>query len=107
MSSGRMAAGTNAASGERKENILQSSRTESGAPAQLVERARSANVASGEQHEAIAHAFGVHQLMNSNNERAPACRRLANELRHVARLSQIEAVERLIHQQQRLRREQD
>src|SRR6516165_10494623 len=106
-SSGRMeAAGTVASSGERKEDILQSSRSKSGARAQLFERTRTANSAAGEQYETIAYPLGIHQLMNGDKQRAPARRRFANELHHVPRLPEIEAVERLVHQEQRLRREQ-
>src|SRR5215475_7230848 len=92
-----------AASGERKEHILELGRRERGARAQLVERARTANSAAGEQHETVAHALGISQLMNGEKERAPARRRFANELHHVPRLPEIEPVEGLIQQEQWMR----
>src|SRR5262245_26864961 len=93
-------------SGERKEHVLQADRSQSCFCTQLIERAHAADFAVGEEHEAIADALGVVELMDCQHERATAGRHAPNERRDLARLSQIEAVERLVHQQQRLRREQ-
>ena len=74
--------------------------------AKLVERARTANSAAGEQHETVAHALGISQLMNGEKERAPARSDVANELHHFAGLPEIEPVEGLIQQEQGMRRDQ-
>src|SRR5215510_1752014 len=90
-------------SGERKENVLQSGRCQSCSGTQLVERADAAHCTVGQQHKAVADALGVSQLMDCQNERAATRRLAANERHHLARLPQIEAVEGLVHQQERLR----
>src|SRR5215470_5861021 len=97
---------TVAASGERKEHILELGRRERSARAQLVERARTANSAAGEQHETVAHALGISQLMNGHKERAPARGQVANELHHFADLSEIKPVEGLVQQEEWMRRDQ-
>src|SRR6266852_1988064 len=69
MSSGRKGARcTAAASGERKEHLLQ--RRPSARMAQLVERAGAPQAAVGEQHEAVADPLGIGQLVDGENERA-------------------------------------
>src|SRR4029077_18153263 len=94
---------TSAASGERKEDLLQSGLRHSGARAQLGKRAGAANVAVDEQHEAVADALGVEQLVNGQNQRASAARDVAQHGHDLARLAQIEAVERLVHEEEWLR----
>jgi hypothetical protein len=44
--------------------------------------------------------------VNGQNEGAPARRDFAQHAHHVARLTQVEPVERLVHQHQRMRGEQ-
>src|SRR5215475_1247893 len=88
---------TVAASGERKEHILELGRREGGARAKLVERARTANSPVGEQHETVAHALGISQLMNGEHEPPSTRCRLANKAHDLAGLPEIEAVERLVH----------
>src|SRR5438874_236806 len=100
------AAGTIAASGERKEHILESSRSQRGSRAKLIERARTANSPVGEQHESVAHALGISQLMNGEHEPPSTGCRTANKAHDVAGLPEIETVERLVHQEERMRREQ-
>src|SRR5437667_1349591 len=82
------------ASGERKEHLLQSCRALAAAHAKLVERADPAHPAVREQHEAVADALGVAQLMHRENEGAPAAGHVAQHGHDLARLPQIEAVER-------------
>src|SRR5262245_42328162 len=93
-------------SGERKEDILQAGRRQPCLGAQLVERSRAAHRAVRKQNETIADAFGITELMNREHERTAGCCNTTDEPHHVAGLPQIEAVEWLIHQQKRLRREQ-
>ena len=74
---------------------------------ELVERAFAADAAAAQQHEAIADARGVGDLVDREEQRAAAARRSARSVaRDVARLPQVEAVERLVGEQQRLRRQQ-
>src|SRR5262249_11020906 len=93
---------TTAGSGERKEHLLQSGRGLSGLRAQLRERAGAADASFRQQHEAVADARGIAQLVNGENERAPIARDIAQHAHDLARLPQVEAVERLVHPQQRL-----
>src|SRR3954468_21486997 len=94
---------TSAASGERKEDPLQSGLHQSGARAQLRERAGAADAAVDEQHEAVADALGVEQLMNGQNQRASAAHDVTQHGHDLARLAEIETVERLVHEQEGLR----
>src|SRR4051794_661619 len=102
MTSGRMGArrGTNE-SGERKEYILQC-----GFPAlraKLIKRADTAHPTIRKQHEAVTDALGIHQLVDGENEGSPPACHLAQHAHDLARLSQIESVEGLIHEQEWLR----
>ena len=78
----------------------------SGSRAKLVQRANAANLPIREQHEPIADAFGVAQLMDGENEAAPPAGHVTEHAHDLARLPQIEAIERLVHEKHRLRREQ-
>src|SRR5215813_9147169 len=93
---------TTAGSGERKEHLLQSGRGLAGLRAQLSERAGAADASFRQQHEAVADARGIAQLVDGENERAPIARDIAQYAHDLARLPQVEAVERLVHQQQRM-----
>src|SRR5215470_13300081 len=86
-------------SGERKENVLQAGGQQLCLGAQLLERAGPAHGAVREQHEAVADALGVGELMDREHERAAGWSYATDQPHHVAGLSQVEAVERLIHQQ--------
>src|SRR5438034_10480848 len=97
--------------GEGKKHLLQIRGRRSG-PAtgrlrgQLVERPLAARAAAAQQNEAIAHACGVGDLMNGEEQR-PSLRRVPSKrLRHLSALAQIEAVERLVGEQHWLRRHQ-
>src|SRR2546428_8596005 len=96
------ARGTTAGSGERKEHLLQPGGGLAGLRAQLRQRADATDAPFRQQHEAVADARGVAQLMNGENERAPIARNVAQYVYDLARLPQVEAVERLVHQQQRM-----
>src|SRR6202022_121724 len=89
-----------AVSGERKEHVLQSRRGLSSMRAKLIERPDTAHASVRKQHEAITDTLGVAQLMDGEDERASSGGGFAQHVHDLARLSQIEAVERLIHQQQ-------
>src|SRR6266540_1147009 len=92
-------------SGERKKDVLQS-RGNAGPCPQLVERALAANATAGEQHETVAYALGVDELMGREHDGSTRCRRSAQDGHHLTGLLEIEAVKRLIHEQQRLWAEQ-
>ena len=74
--------------------------------AQLVQCAGSANPAAGEQNQPITNPLCIDQLMNGENECSAASSMVAEHADDLARLPQIEAVEWLIHQQHRMRRQQ-
>src|SRR3954470_14051118 len=96
---------TTTASGERKEDVLQSARGHSSLRAQVRECPDATDPAVREQHEAVTDPLGVEQLMNGQNKGAPiACDR-ADHAHDLARLAEVEPVERLVHQQQGLRRD--
>src|SRR4051812_2247497 len=92
-------------SGERKEDILQAGRHQLGLGAQLVERSGATHRAVREQHKTVADTLGVGELMDREHERAAGCCNTTDEPHHVTCLPQIEAIERLVHQEKRLWRE--
>src|SRR5258705_13890239 len=94
------------ASGERKEHVLQTTRSQSSLCTKLLKRTHTTHRTVSQQHKAVADALGIGQLMDCQYERAAACRHAANESHDLARLPEIEAVEWLVHEQQRLRCEQ-
>src|SRR5262252_10118113 len=65
---------------------------------QLLDGAFRANAAGAEEHETIAHARRVADLMDGQEQRASGGGVLAQRRAHLARLPQIEAVERLVAQ---------
>src|SRR5215831_10378663 len=79
---------TTAGSGERKEHLLQSGRGLAGLRAQLRERAGAADAPFRQQHEAVADARGIAQLVNGENERAPVARNVAQHAHDLACLPQ-------------------
>src|SRR5262245_14450267 len=89
-------------SGESKKDLLQVRARTIGSATQLFERTDTADSTVRQQGETITHLFGIVELMDRQQQR-PATRRYAlQHTRHVARLSEIEAVERLVHQQNRV-----
>src|SRR5437867_1617091 len=66
-----------AVSGERKEDFLQIGCGFPRLRLELRERAHAADATFCEQHEAVADACGVAQLVNGENERSPLARDLA------------------------------
>src|SRR5215831_3117811 len=73
---------------------------------ELVERALAANRATAQQDEAVADTSRVLDLVN-RQEHGPASGRVgAQRLRHLAALTKVETVERLVSQQKRLRHQQ-
>src|SRR6476659_630795 len=76
-----------------------------GLRAELVTRAVAADPAAAEQHEAIAHAGGIADLMNREEERAAGGRMAPQGVADLPGLPKIEPIERLVHEQQRLRRD--
>src|SRR5437762_3102441 len=87
------------ASGECKEDIFERSHWRVGEGTQVTERSVAAYPAICKQHKPIARAFGIQHLMDGEDQRAPAGRQLTQHHHHLARLSKIEAVKRLVHQQ--------
>jgi len=92
--------------GECKKNVLQRAGRQRGLSAQFVQCAGSANPAAGEQNQPVTDPLYIDQLMNGENERSAASGMVAEHVDDLARLPQIEAVEWLIHQQHRMRRQQ-
>src|SRR5215467_3320507 len=92
-------------SGERKKNLLQMRRRQLGLGAQLVESAAGTDASGRQQHEAVADTLGVRELMDGENQGAPATGLVAKHAHDVAGLTKIEAVEGLIHHDQLMRRQ--
>src|SRR5712691_3507725 len=93
-------------SGERKKHLFESRGRQIRALTKLLERAGAAHAPGGQQDEAIADALRVSELVDGEDERAAVRGDLAQRAGDRARLAQIEAVERLVHQQQRMRRDE-
>src|ERR1700759_5542972 len=89
---------------ERKEHVLQRAGGETGLREQLIEPAGGGGAAIVQQQKAVADAGGVAQLMNREDERASFRVAPAEQCSHEARLTEIETIERLVEQQERLRR---
>src|SRR5262245_34769202 len=87
--------------GEGKEDLLQVRRP-SGQRLQLLERALTAHAAAGEQDEAVAQARRLDDLVDGQEERPARGRVLAQQPPGRAGLRQVQPVERLVDQQQRL-----
>src|SRR5438477_5362401 len=92
--------------GKRKKDLLKRSGRNPGLRTQLVERANPAHVASGKKNETVASPLRVGELVNGEDERAPLGGLIADHLDDVAGLPKIEAIERLVHQQHVLRRQE-
>src|SRR5262245_43388735 len=73
-------------SGERKEHVLQSGRVAAAARAQFVEGAGAAHAPVRKQHEAVADALCIDQLVNGEHEGAPAGGNIAQHGHDRARL---------------------
>ena len=73
---------------------------------QLVERAFAAHASAAQQDEPIADARGVADLVDREEERPPGGGVRAQRGADLARLPQVEPIERLVGQEQRLRRQQ-
>src|SRR5262249_12706750 len=87
------------ASGERKEDILERGFRRIDALPQLCKRADRDDRPRAQQQKSIAHACGIAQLMNRQQQRAaPRCF-CAQKVRDFARLAQIEAIEWLIEEE--------
>src|SRR5436190_20741350 len=70
--------------GERKECLFQ--RAGAGAGGQLIERALAADRPAAQQHEAVAHAGGVADLMDRQHQCAAVARKRSQRRRHLASL---------------------
>src|SRR5258708_19665869 len=88
-------------SGEGREDVLESPAGTVGSATQRVERTDASDSAVRQQGETVADLLGIPQLMNRQDERAAARRRAPQRIHHVAALSEVEAVERLVHQPNR------
>src|SRR5262252_7053524 len=75
--------------GPRKHGLLEIA-------AQLVDRAFPFDASAAQQHEAIAHAGGVRDLVNRQEQRPPRRRVIAERRADLARLPKVEPVEGLV-----------
>src|ERR1035437_10162673 len=94
---------------EGKEDLLEAGVGrigETGEPAKFLQGADAHHAAAAEQHQAVTHAGGIHQLVNGDEEGAAARGDGAQKRHYVAGLAKIEAVEGFVEQQQGVRREQ-
>src|SRR4051812_29619657 len=101
-------AGADRDSGERKEHLLERRvpvLAEPGVDTQFVQRALTDGTAAAQQHEAIAHAHRIAKLVDRQEECASRARFGAQHGHRLARLPQVEPVERFIQEQQWLSRQ--
>src|SRR5438046_8452287 len=84
-------------SGKRKENVLQASCGQRCSGAQISKRSGTAEFSVGKQQHAVGNAFGIRELVNSQNKGAAVRRDLTDQPHDVASLPQVEAVEWLVH----------
>src|SRR5664280_3691653 len=87
---------------EGKEDLLEPGALhigQTGEGSQFGQGADADDTAAAEQHQAVAHAGGIHQLVNRDEEGAAARGNGAQERHDVAGLAKIEAVERFVQQQ--------
>src|SRR6266511_2250653 len=97
-------------SGERKEDLFEirgrGRRPHPCPRRELGDRAFAADATVAQEDETIADARGVGDLVDRQKQRPPGLRVRAQRGRQLARLAQVEAVERLVGQQDRLRHQQ-
>src|SRR5262249_34486953 len=74
------------ASGERKNHVVQVAGSATGVPPQLFDGTRGNHAAAVEQHEAIADASGIAQLVNGEEQRASGGAMRRQHAHHLARL---------------------
>src|SRR5215470_11464671 len=91
-------------SGEGKKDFLQIYARTIGSAAQLFEGTDAPDSAVRQQGKTITDLFGISELMDRQDERPAVRRHTPQNAHHVARLSEIEAIERLVHQQNRVSR---
>src|SRR5262249_1646323 len=95
---------------ERKEHLFEVAAgrgaARGGERRQLLQRPFAASSSAAQQHESIARARRIADLMNRQEHRASGRCVRAQRLRRVAALPQVEAVERFVGEQQRLRHQQ-
>src|SRR5258706_2690055 len=91
--------------GERKKDLLQPSVGEPRLLAQLRKRSLPGHLPLAQQHQPVAHARRIRELMNGEKKRAALRGIRPQQSHHVASLAEIEPVERLIQEQQRMRRQ--
>src|ERR1039458_1823563 len=91
---------------EGKKHLLQAPIGQPGRSPQLVERSFAYHAAAAQQHQAVADARRVVQLVDGKKQRAALRRGVAQQRHYIARLPEIQAVERFVEQQQRMRRQQ-
>src|SRR5215472_2514950 len=92
---------------ERKEDLYQiTARRQLGRSGQLRQRADTPHYATAEEDKPIAYAVGIAKLVDRQHQRAP-CHGLVTQQAHdFAGLTQIEPIERFIHQNHWTRREE-
>src|SRR6185503_5408460 len=92
--------------GERKEDLLDATFSQTSPRTQFVDRAFRYRLSVIQQHQPVANSARVDKLMNRQQERTSTCRLALQQRHHVARLSQVQTIERFVEQQQRVRRQQ-
>src|SRR6266403_4125113 len=82
---------------ERKEDLFEiGADRQPGRSRQLGQRANAHHAAAGEEHEPVAYALGVAELVDRQHQGAAISRLVSQQVHHLACLAQIEAVERLV-----------
>src|SRR6266581_3539125 len=91
---------------EGKEDLLQiAAYRQSGRNGQLGQRADTFYEAAAEEDEPIAYALGIAELVYREHQSAPVHRLVAQQVHDFACLTQVEPIERFIHQEHWTRRE--
>src|SRR5215211_2537891 len=90
-------------SGERKEDLLEARARPIDAGTQLRQRSGTANASFDKQHESIANPLRVAELVDGQNKRSAGAGKPPQSASDVPGLLEIEAVERFVHEQQRMR----
>src|ERR1700730_10569627 len=85
---------------EGKEDLLHiGAKWQSCSRRQLGQRASATHTAAAQEDEPVAYALRIAELLNREHEGAAISRFVSQQVHHLAGLTQVETVKRLIHQQ--------